>query len=382
MNTVLYSEINIFSIAILLIVAFKAAVLKKNSDMKYNFFAVSVQAAVLANVFDFVRNIAMSEFVDLPMFVILAANFMYFICFGISSYFWFLYGEKVAKSDIFENKIKMVISVLPIVFLAIIILAAMAKDCQTYFNENILYRSGNMYHLQQVLAYGYIPVASLRSFSEAAKGKNYIKRAELWNVAMFVVPPIVCAFAQLIIQSAPIVTLGIVLSYLISFINSLQFFISVDPLTGISNRRELLKTLEEKVMSLKKNEKLYFLFMDIDSFKEINDKYGHNEGDRALKLVAEILQEICKKTSGCCGRYGGDEFALIQSLGHNEDILSVRNAIYDVMEKKNKEQGLAYPVNLSIGCAEYMVDAKSIQELISYADNNMYNKKKLNKQRK
>ena len=87
-------------------------------------------------------------------------------------------------------------------------------------------------------------------------------------------------------QNIPVLSVGIVISYLLAYINLLERLISLDPLTGISNRREFLQRLEDDIKSLKANEDLYFLFIDIDSFKNINDTEGHNEGDRVLKEIA------------------------------------------------------------------------------------------------
>ena len=137
----------------------------------------------------------------------------------------------------------------------------------------------------------------------------------------------------------------------------------------------ILNHLEEQHASLKKDEKLYFLFIDIDSFKMINDTYGHNEGDKALRIVAEALKEICLDTKGFCARYGGDEFAVVQVLKSDEDITDLKKQIYNYVEDKNNKQRLAYTLSVSIGCAEYTPEAESVLEVISNADENMYNNK-------
>ena len=242
------------------------------------------------------------------------------------------------------------------------------------------YHRGPLYYLQGILSYGYIGIASVKSLIEVGKKKNYSHKEELFTVASFSVPLLLCGAAQLFFQSAPVMTLGVSAAYLIVYINSLQILISIDSLTGLNNRRELLKHLEEKVLALKKDENLYFLFIDLDSFKQINDKYGHNEGDRALKAVASVLKSVCGRTGGFCARYGGDEFAVVQVLETGGNIDDVRKEICELIERKSTEQALAYNISVSVGYAEYPKQAKNIQDLIYCADSDMYDVKMRKKQ--
>lgn len=124
----------------------------------------------------------------------------------------------------------------------------------------------------------------------------------------------------------------------------------------------------------------HFLFLDIDSFKQINDTFGHHEGDNALKSVATVLKTLCKTTGGFCARYGGDEFAVIQVLKKSGDIKKIKKNIYDSVEKITDENS-AYSLSVSICCAQHTSETESVQELISCADSNMYSKKMQRKEK-
>ena len=65
-------------------------------------------------------------------------------------------------------------------------------------------------------------------------------------------------------------------------------------------------------------ERLLFLFIDVDDFKGINDVYGHDEGDRVLRIVAEALREVCAEHNASFGRYGGDEFTVAYVVGEGK----------------------------------------------------------------
>lgn len=92
MDTVLYMEINVFSIAVLLVIAVKSSVPEISSSFKSRVFSASVWFVLAANVFDSLWKISVTQHIVLPTQLILGVNFMYFMCFGFSSYFWFLYS--------------------------------------------------------------------------------------------------------------------------------------------------------------------------------------------------------------------------------------------------------------------------------------------------
>jgi two-component system cell cycle response regulator len=82
---------------------------------------------------------------------------------------------------------------------------------------------------------------------------------------------------------------------------------AVDPLTGLLNRRSLADVISEKVIA---GEPLAVLFIDIDHFKSVNDRFGHATGDLVLKEVADCLKRGMR-SGDHCGRYGGEEFVLL-----------------------------------------------------------------------
>lgn len=127
---------------------------------------------------------------------------------------------------------------------------------------------------------------------------------------------------------------------------------------------------------MRPNEKLYFLFIDVDSFKQINDTYGHNEGDRALKIIAEVLSSLSEKTGGFCARYAGDEFAFIQISSENEDIKKLCEEIKANVAEKNEKSDMAYSLNVSIGYSSLKSGDKDWQDLIYRADKEMYYEKR------
>lgn len=96
------------------------------------------------------------------------------------------------------------------------------------------------------------------------------------------------------------------------------------------------------------------MFVYIDSFKQINDVYGHTEGDRLLKNVADILKNICNEfPSSVCARHGGDEFAVMYVSKDGGDAAPLVRKIYKNIELANKKDSFDYTTSISIGYSRY-----------------------------
>lgn len=160
--------------------------------------------------------------------------------------------------------------------------------------------------------------------------------------------------------------------------DSLTVLASTDEVTGLFNQRKLSEDLEEAVTQHEqKNEKFSLMFIDVDHFKDVNDKWGHVVGSALLQDIGNLLIYILRDTDRVY-RYGGDEFVVI--MPHVEiDI------VYDVASRVLKEikqteftinTGETYHLSVSIGIAEYPTDAKSAVEIIRFADEMMYMSKK------
>jgi diguanylate cyclase (GGDEF)-like protein len=150
---------------------------------------------------------------------------------------------------------------------------------------------------------------------------------------------------------------------------------SIDPLTGLTNRREFQNRLEEELERARRHSlDLALLMIDLDGFKTINDTKGHIAGDAALQAAAKVLQRSVRKFD-VCARYGGDEFAIItpgstapQAVQHAERI---RRRIGHFQGTRG-EEGPA--LTASIGVA-VVTPGMSSTQLISLADRALYRAK-------
>jgi diguanylate cyclase (GGDEF)-like protein/PAS domain S-box-containing protein len=150
-----------------------------------------------------------------------------------------------------------------------------------------------------------------------------------------------------------------------------------DELTGLYNRRGFI-TLAEQLFKLSKRQKkgILMLYGDVDNLKEINDTFGHKEGDMALIDIANILRKNYRE-SDIIARIGGDEFVVIPVgvTGDNIEVISSR--LQKCLEIHNTEKNSSYKLSLSFGIAYYDPENPcSIDELLVQGDKLMYEQKR------
>jgi diguanylate cyclase (GGDEF)-like protein len=151
---------------------------------------------------------------------------------------------------------------------------------------------------------------------------------------------------------------------------ALQNELFIDDLTTIYNRRWLFNNylIDEKF-----TKSGVMAFIDIDDFKDINDKYGHITGDKVLKLLAQTLKRI-KNTDTV--RYAGDEFLVIASQNDKEELELILKTILKNLESTGLKSGESvFTISFSYGVSSFETGS-SIKNTIENADKNMYHYKK------
>lgn len=144
----------------------------------------------------------------------------------------------------------------------------------------------------------------------------------------------------------------------------------VDTLTGLLNRAYFTELFENMVEEDPES-KYAILFMDLDGFKDINDSYGHNMGDKVLRVVANRLVMSARRED-LVSRFGGDEFAMLISYNSIDQVRYVANKVVRAVDEVMVIEDNEYHVGVSIGVAIYPDHARSVDDLYKVADNAMY----------
>ncbi len=378
-NEWLYSEINIFCIILNLIIGYKE-VTGKNKRPEWRMFTWTVNLSAVSIIFDLLWGLISAGYIKSNSLVIgWGLNIAYFASFGLAGYTWMLFSESIQGIDILGSRKRTILTFIPILVLLALMFISIKTHWMFYVTKDNVYHRGNLYILLMIFSYGYPVVAAIKAFIMSMKKSNYKNREECRSIALFVVPPIVCGALQIFFPGVPMLCVGITIALFLAYIESQELLISIDPLTNINNRSQLISRLSSKMKSHTRGKKLYLVIMDVDYFKKINDTYGHSEGDRALITIASALKSVCDTTKGFCSRYGGDEFMVIQEAKSEEEIKQICNSIKIRIDEIRRKSKLKCDVKVSIGYAEYTEKTPHIPDLIEAADAELYKIKKSRK---
>lgn len=151
-----------------------------------------------------------------------------------------------------------------------------------------------------------------------------------------------------------------------------------DVLTGLPNRRLILEYLDHAIQrGIRHKKGVALLFLDLNDFKPINDKYGHEAGDRVLKLTAQRLSGLVR-ASDRVARLGGDEFVvLLDDINDKEDVCGIVGKINAEISRPILLKGHGeVAISTSIGVAIYPRDGEDMEALLRNADTAMYEAKR------
>jgi diguanylate cyclase (GGDEF)-like protein len=156
----------------------------------------------------------------------------------------------------------------------------------------------------------------------------------------------------------------------------LEIMANTDMLTGIYNRRAGLLILESQMKQTRRDSTpLTICFVDVNNLEYINDKFGHAEGDEAIKAVSKSIAQVLRASDILC-RLGGDEMLAVLPKCNKEQAQQMGKRISNIFDLYNKKNGKPYAISASFGFAEYQRDSDiALDEFISIADKEMYQNK-------
>jgi diguanylate cyclase (GGDEF)-like protein len=149
-----------------------------------------------------------------------------------------------------------------------------------------------------------------------------------------------------------------------------------DELTGLPNRLSLNERLQEALAAAERHQcQPALLFIDLDGFKTVNDRFGHIVGDRLLAAVAKRIV-ACTRADDIAYRYGGDEFVVLLPNVHDVTVAAgIAEEIRSHVGRRYSIDTHELHVTASIGVALYPVDGERSETLLSRADSSMYRNK-------
>ena len=343
---------------------------------------IKFDSALMSFIIYFVADIfwALIEGNALPKTVFSSAliNFIIFIATGWVTYTWLRYimaVEQFPGRNKPDTKMKCLAAFL-ISTLVLIIGYIINPD---YIINNKFELQPLYYYCTNFVAYVYIGVMLIYAIKKSIEEKNRSEKYKHLIVGLFPFLVILGGFFEILFfPHFPIFCSGSAILMLIFYIHSLEERVSLDHLTKLNNRGHLEQYMYQENLNRRENTRTYVMMLDINDFKQINDNYGHAEGDIALQLTSKALKKAAGATDYpvFLSRYGGDEFAIIAHTPNPEDIEKLIKNIREEIKENCQKQNLSYVITISVGYDVLGNNDDTLQKCLKRADNNLYIDKK------
>lgn len=299
------------------------------------------------------------------------SNAVSFSLFAIVCLTWFIYSETVQGSRLLASRYRVVLVASPTVLVVVLAFTSYWTHALFYIDSQGVYSRGPAYMIQPIVSYCYVLHTSLHAFVQSRRVESLQTKTIYRTLAFFAIPALVGGTFQ-VVYSLPGLCVGIMISILLLYIVFQEQLISTDPLTGLNNRNRFETYILSLFSNVDQAEDVYLLMMDADGFKQINDRYGHVEGDHALQVISAALKEVCSASGSFIARYGGDEFVVLQKATAEQDILHLCAAINDELARAE----VPYLLRMSIGYARVGDGVDTWQDLLRAADAELYRVKR------
>ena len=311
-------------------------------------------------------------------FSVLGTNFLNFLISTFITYSWIQYVMVVEQVPN-RNSLKVRLLLMMPVFISIIALVI------TYLiNPGILiddnFKTTGLFDIFFVsMPYVYLVAVIIYAMRKAIKENDPIEKKKHLYVGFFPMMVVVGGLMQILLMpTLPFFCFGCTIFMLIFFIQSLDDQVSTDPLTKLNNRGQLTRYVSQDSNLRIEGRLTYVIMIDINYFKQINDTYGHAEGDKALIILSQALTQSVRQYNMpmFLGRYGGDEFVIIAHPIEENEIEKLKQTIRENVVEKCRKEKRKYILSIGIGY-DRLLDDDSIQKCMQRADGKLYEDKEL-----
>ncbi len=372
----LYNELNLGSMGLLVFIMLRAR--KTLGDSIANRALQGALGASMAFVAtDALFSLCYNNFLpNIPSVQMLLKTLYFFSTTGMC-WQWLVYFEAIQGRTYVFNWSWRRLALIPFYVHIVLLIINWNTGILFGYPDGLTYTRGPYFGVQYLLAYPYAIYAAVDTLRRAFKDKNYLDRGRLLMLGIFPLIPGACGIIQLLWSWIPVACQGVSLEALVLYVTLADEAASRDPLTGLNNRRQVLRSVKNALDECESEGKVaWFIIVDVDYFKHINDTYGHVEGDEALRVVARAILQGAKDSGLSCavGRYGGDEFVLLAGEDAEDDTALIKKAVVNALNRANDSGERPYRITLSMG-ATRLEPGDTVASLVARADEVMYAEK-------
>ena len=303
-------------------------------------------------------------------------NFTNFIMLSLLAFEWFMYMAAAENMPFRKSIRRRSMWRIPMtVSIAVMVIAYIAAPT-FWINENCELNEW-YYPLFIFTPVLYLAAAFVISMRNARKTESREDRKLYRLIGIYPLGVVAFGLIQTFILNAPLFCFGCTVMMLFFYIQNMQNMVSVDSLTKLNNRGQINRYMEQT--RYRENFRTVAMMLDIDRFKEINDTYGHAEGDRALVLVSEALKQAAVRSGASVfiGRYGGDEFTLFVQCVEGDTVPEkFVDEVRQILTEKQAQNKLPYDLKISVGCDSLKDRNDKLEACLARADEKLYEDKK------
>ncbi len=309
------------------------------------------------------------------------SNIFTYILISVAAYYWYIISEALQRDKLIENTVLRRLLATPVLVSVLLVVTAYRTGLVFYVDENGKLVNGSFYVILVIVPFAYLIASSVKAFSRFANRDRYVDRNIYFMIGVFPFAPIILGAMQAIYWRVPFLCYGTVAAVYYVYLTTQDNLISIDPLTQTNNRNQLYKYLVQKMRTEEQGMSLFLIMVDIDRLRDINEAYGHAEGDRALNRVARAIKDACQgsRSRMFVSRYGADEFVVVAEMAYRAEAAWLADQIKNEVKRATNVDAAPYDIHVSVGISQYDYQAPvTIQSFIARADSDLYQNKKLN----
>lgn len=375
-----YTEANIVCILLFGILLLNDRI-SMNKQEKQLIFDRALVAHILYFFSDIFWAGVISGFLARTRFAVAILNFSNFVLLSAIAYEWALFAAASERLSFLSAKRGKFWFRLPFVGMTVVMVAAYLIAPRFWISQtgelNVLY-----YPLMLLAPLSYVGYSCWQSLRTAKRAADPAERRSFRVIGLYPLSVVFFGVSQLAFINAPMFCFGCTTMMLFFYVRLMNDQISLDPLTKINNRGQMLRYAAQESAHRPEGLRTFVIMADANDFKTINDNYGHAEGDRALVLIADTFKR-CSRAIGnsyCLSRFGGDEFALIVHAAHYADVERMIEELHRMLADACVAAQIPYPVSVSVGYDEWSVGVESFHDSLERADAKLYEVKKRRKE--
>lgn len=372
MLTLKTMDSSIISFIILILIHINANKRSEKVFLQYKLFIYLVRINMALIILDLLGWV----FNGLPgimnMFYNTGFNLLLYMAVPTAPSLWVIYANFHVFRD--EKRLIKLLRVL-LFFLAVnAVLSVLSLYTGWFFSVDAgnIYHRGNYFWVHAVYSYALIAY----SFFFIFKNRSLIEKRYYYALLLFFLPQTIGTTIQMFYYGVSYNWSGMMLSLLIIYFNIQDRGLNTDYLTGVYNRRQLDGYINAKIRNSRAVKSFSAILIDLNEFKSINDRFGHETGDEALIDAVGIIRKSLRRND-FVARLGGDEFVIIMDIDRREMLEQAVQRIANHVENFNKESQKPYKISFSMGYDIY--DSKSklkSDDFLNHIDKLMYNDKK------